>query len=614
MPDNNIILEKDFKNDEIRDVINTQFRGLAKKYFQLDTLKESDHLKLLKESSRFFSFSLPDEINEIFIKYEEAPLFWVFRSPVILYLEKFYASSQNNSRNQNYYKSARDFYTKWLLNKNENEKKYFAVSVLNILERQSNSNNILNFILQAIVLGYDNNVLNFSKAIELLEKTEEMINEQKLHDNIKQELRYLICLYRGFIQMRQNENENALENFAEAVSLKPFGVTAKFYREYNNSILYGNSLDNEILHDLYSYDIARIEYSIDKNDLSMMDYLINNAVIHNLFYYPELTGSYTAIYDFLSGINSTLEYDLNKLKADLYNFKNLRINEYLHEENLTEISFLEKIFKSYINDENIFFKGISGKLHQKFRQIVENIVNAINQKYYDEIKEKLKIYVNEIEYKTSDLELIKQEHDKLKIRIKERLHNTINGIEERAANDIAYFEKRIENLQNEQGCNPKVSFKNAMTYNIILSFTTFLMGGCAEYSNTFMSETSKFSQFFPVVVISGFKWGVIAFTIGLVISLITAGLSILEGTNQKQKLLRAINRIKDDKDYQIEYYKKESARTEKESEDKFKVRIEEKKKYIDKLKTEKDEQEKKHLEEIEKNVQDEIQPLLALIS
>ena len=614
MPENNIILEKDFKNDEIRDVINTQFRGLAKKYFQLDTLKEADHLKIIKESSRFFSFSLPEEINEIFIKYEEAPLFWIFRSPLILYLEKFYSSSQNNSRDRNYYKTARDFYTKWILNKDENEGKYFAVSVLNILERQSSSNNILNFILQAVVLSYDNNISNFSKSIELLEKAEEFINEQKLHDNIKQELGYLIYLYKGFIQMRQNENENALENFAEAISVKPFGITAKFYRDYNNSILSGISLNNEILHELYSYDISRIEYSIDENDLSMMDYLINNAVIHNLFYYPELSGSYTAVYDFLSGIKNTREYDLNKLKADLYNFKNLRIKEYLHDENLTEVSFLEKIFKSYINEENIFFNGISGKLRQKFTQMVENIVNAINQKYYDEIKEKLKIYVNEIEYKTSDLELIKKEHDKLKIRIKDRLHNTINGIEERAANDIEYFEKRIENLQNEHGCNPKVSFKNAMTYNIILSFTTFLMGGCAQYSNTFMSDTSKFSQFFPVVVLTGFKWGVIAFTIGLVISLITAGLSILEGANQKQKLLHAINRIKDDKDYQIEYYKKESARAEKESEDRFKVRIEEKKKYIDKLKTEKDEQEKKYLKEIEKNVQDETKPLIALIS
>jgi hypothetical protein len=140
------------------------------------------------------------------------------------------------------------------------------------------------------------------------------------------------------------------------------------------------------------------------------------------------------------------------------------------------------------------------------------------------------------------------------------------------------------------------------------------MGGCAEYSNTFMAETSKYSQFFPLVILTGFKWGMIAFTIGLVISLITAGLSILEGSNQKQKILQAINRIKEDKDYQKEYYRKEMELKEKESDIRFKESIEEKKKYIDKLRIEKDEQEKKYFEDIEKSMLEEYKPLLALIS
>ncbi len=178
MIEDNYILEKELDNFELRDVVITQFRGLAKKYFQLDVLNETDYLKLLKESSTFYSFTLPEEISEMFIKNEDAPLFWIYRSPVILYLEEFYKSSSARTSEQNNYKVVKDFYTKWIINKNEDEKKYFASSALNILGKRSNSHNILNVIFHAIILGYENNVLNVSKAIELLDKAKELIKEQ----------------------------------------------------------------------------------------------------------------------------------------------------------------------------------------------------------------------------------------------------------------------------------------------------------------------------------------------------------------------------------------------------------------------------------------------------
>lgn len=614
MVEDNYILEKELESFELKDVVITQFRGLAKKHFQLDILNKTDYLKLLKESSTFYSFSLPEEINEMFIKDEDAPLFWIYRSPIILYLEEFYKSTSAHTNEQNYYKVIKDFYTKWILNKNEDEKKYYASSALNFLGKRSNSHNILNVIFHAIILGFENNVLNVSKAIELLDKAKELVKEQNFNDNIKVELNYLVNLFQGFIKVKQNENESSLSHFSEALSVKPLGITAKFYHALNSSIIGVNPFDGESFNEFYLYDIARIEYTIDKNDLPMMNFFIKNAVFHNLFYYTKLSQSYTSAFDFLSEIKNTSEYDLNKLKADLINFKNLNTSEYLNEKNSAEISFIEKLFQSNFNSENIFFIGISSKLNRKFTLVIENIINSIKQKYYDGVKEKLQLFENELQYKITDLELLTRDHEGQKNRFKEKLNNVIKAIEKKAAENIAYFEERIESLNTELGYDPKITFKNAMTYNIILSFTTFLMGGCAEYSNTFMAETSKYSQFFPLVVLTGFKWGIIAFTIGLVISLITAGLSILEGSNQKQKLLQAINKIKDDKDYQKEYYRKEMERKEKESDIRFKESIEEKKKYIDKLKIEKDELEKKYLEDVEKNMEEETKPLLALIS
>ncbi len=127
----NFQVEQEYDKLELSEVITAKFRSLAKQYFQFNVFVETDYLKLIKESSQFYSFDLPEEISEMFIKYEEAPLFWVFRSPVMRYLEDFFKTSIARGGSENYYKVIKDFYTKWLLNKHEHEKKYFAASALN---------------------------------------------------------------------------------------------------------------------------------------------------------------------------------------------------------------------------------------------------------------------------------------------------------------------------------------------------------------------------------------------------------------------------------------------------------------------------------------------------
>lgn len=613
MIDDNITIEKDSDRDELREVIITKFRGLAKQYFQLDVHKEIDYLNLIKESARFYSFGLPDELSEMLIRYEEAPLFWIFRSPIITYLEDFLKTSNSQSGGQNLYKIIKDFYTKWLINKQDDEKKYFAMSAVNFIEKKSSKSNFLHLIFEATILGYDKHLINTSRAIELLEKSKELINGQNLNEDVRDELRYILLIYQGFFLLRAYDNESASRYFAEALTVKPFGITAKFYSSLNSVIVNDGILPAEALMDFYSYDKSRIEFAIDKNDLSMMSYFINYAVINKLFYQHELAQSFTVFSDFLRDVKNSVEYDLNKLKASLTNFKNLNVNEYYDDKVVNNITFIEKLFQSYFKDENVFFTGVSGKLFQKFKQTLDIIINAIKQKYYNEVKAKLQIFENELQYKITDLQLLTKEHEDQKNKYKERLSNTIKGIEKKAAESIAYIEERIENLQIEQGYDPKQTFKNAMTYNIILSFTVFLMGGCAEYSNTFMNDVNRYNQFFSLVVVAGFKWGIIAFTVGLIISIVAAGLAILEAANQKQKLLQTINRLKDDKDYQIEFYKKEFERKGKESDERFNKNIEEKKKYIDGLKADKDLQEKKFKEEAEKQIQVEAKPILELI-
>ncbi len=613
MIENNFQVEQEFDKKELSDVITAKFRSLAKQYFQFNVLKETDNLNLVKESSLFYGFRLPESIGELFIKYEEAPLFWVYNSPVMQHLENLFNTSVTRAGSESYYKIIKEFYTKWLLNKHENEKRYFAASALKYVEKKSNKNNFLNLIYQSVILGYDRYLANPSKAVELLEISMELINGQKLNDDIKEKLKYLILLYQGFYCIKQNNNKSALNYFTEALSVNSSGITAKFYQTLNSVIEKDEFISPEILNDLYSYDILRIEFAIDNNNLAMMKYFIKYALISNLFFYPELSNSYPVFFDFLRDIINSTEYDINKLKANLNNLKNLNMQEYYDNKIESNILFIEELVRNYYKEDNVLFVGIAYKLYEKFKQTVEAITSGIKNKFYGEAEEKLKVFENELQYKLSELQILTKEHEEQKIKFKEKMDNTLKAFEKKAAEHIAYLEERIENLNLQKGYDPRSAFKNAMTYNIMLSFTVFLMSGCAEYSNTFISETARYYDFFSTVVLTGFKWGIIAFSVGLIISLAAALVAVTEGSNQKKKLLKTINKIKDDKDYQIEYYRKESEIREKESDEKFNKTLEVRKKYIDSLKAEKETEEKKYKEEADKNINRECKPLLALI-
>lgn len=133
--DENFNSVEGFEDSTLSEVNIFKFKNMGKEFFQLDVDEVVDILKNIKESSRFFSFKLPDEISEAFIRYEEAPLFWTSRSPIILQLEDIYKTSSGNSTGQSAYKAIKEFYTKWIIIKSEDEKRYFAASALNYAEK-----------------------------------------------------------------------------------------------------------------------------------------------------------------------------------------------------------------------------------------------------------------------------------------------------------------------------------------------------------------------------------------------------------------------------------------------------------------------------------------------
>jgi hypothetical protein len=195
----------------------------------------------------------------------------------------------------------------------------------------------------------------------------------------------------------------------------------------------------------------------------------------------------------------------------------------------------------------------------------------------------------------------------------DNLAKDIKLIETNITEEISLWEERIKNLDTESKLNPKIAFSRTMTYNIVLSFISSLMGGCAGYSSSFVKDVSELKDLFSAIMISGFKWGLITFVVGGLISAAAAAYALLEKSNRKQGIMQKISSLKNEKEHTINELKKEAQRKEKRISLKFNDESAINKKVIEDLIREKEKKEKEYKVEAEKLIEEETMLLKNLI-
>ena len=93
-----------------------RFNRLKQQYFKKAKLKDFSYLEVLKEGSKFFTFDLPKEIGEYFVRREETPNLWLLEFPLLLKTEKLFDEKVKNSRSQNE-NSVKRYYQRWVVAK-----------------------------------------------------------------------------------------------------------------------------------------------------------------------------------------------------------------------------------------------------------------------------------------------------------------------------------------------------------------------------------------------------------------------------------------------------------------------------------------------------------------
>lgn len=562
MKQDNIIFETSGVKFSGTDQDVSRFNNLARDYFQTASGIEKDNLAVIKDGAKFFSFQLPPELNDFFISCYHAPLFWITDSPLLLFLEEFFKAHLSKGNGLDYHNDIKTFYSRWALINSNEEKKYFAISALKFLEKNVSKHNFYNTIVHAVILTWEDSLFNPDKALDLFDKAKDRVNSLKIGENKKDELFYIITLFCGFINLRQKKYEEAKLNFDNALTIKPSGISAVFHSAYSDIKLDNYTAAVASIREIFLYDLARISYSLDQNDISMFNYFTLNSVFANIFHYHEFSAVYEEINALISGKKNVEEAEVNNLKQQTRKFLQIKFEDSLACIAGGDVSLIDKLIKSFAGSKNVFFISSINKLETKFKKVVKAIETEIRRKHAAEIEARMDLFELEIKEKVAAAEVLKKEMEKFKIKIKEKLQDDVSEIERLMNSNIGILEDRIKHLHMVPKLDPVTAFKNTTTYNFILSIIVFLIGAFAGYSSASLGGSSDSNSLMVLIMTGGIKWALFSFLIGLVVAAIVSGSTVMERSNVKQRLLQSITILKTRKEQEIANLKEEIKRKE----------------------------------------------------
>ncbi|MCU7513959.1 MAG: tetratricopeptide repeat protein [Ignavibacteria bacterium] len=580
-----------------------RFRTYAKEHFQDLVKREVDYLEFIKKSAQFYSFRLPPDKGELFIRYTSAPFFWLCDSPALTKFEEWLKQeSKGRSTALEGYRTIKEFYSKWATLKSEQEKKYYSLSTLKLIERETNKDNILVHIFHAVILTYDKKLFNPAKASEILQNALMTLENLKLDAQLKSEFQYLLYIYLGFALLKQLNYEEAAEKFTAATNSSPIGITAKFYLAYAARRAGSPEAAMMMLNELLHFDKEAIEYAVEMNSMMLMAYYIRHAVTYEIFAEPDFADLLEEIEAAIAIETGIKEFSFVKISDALSKLGEAKVKEFYTEELEKSMAFLDKTSTGLIGNRNTIADYTLSALHEKLMKIVENIVENIRQKFMAEVYDQLKQFDITIDENLNIIKHLEKEEEEMKNLQKKKLEDQLEELETAINENIAFLEDKIENIHLDAKFNPHTVFNNSMVYNLIVTLVVFTIGAFAGCSRSSLDNSEGLRDVMSTVMLGGIKWGLVTFFIGTIISAFTAAFAVMERTTEKQNLLRKITYFKSHKEREVELLTRESEKRIKTIGENFKERVTDHKRTVDRIRSEKESLSAELLEEANKKI------------
>ena len=588
------------------------FKKLSKLYLPRDG-EESQNGAMLKRGNLFFQLVQQKEYDELFLVLNKAPYFWIYDSHFNKFLKNFFRLNNTVKNESNSLLEFIKFYTRWVLGKTSEEKKFYAASAVDIIRKKKFAKHILSQIMEAVIYTFEPTLKLQPAAIELFDTSIEKIPSLKLPNDIENEMEYYLKLFKGFAFLKQNVLESAENMFTQALGIKTAGINAKFYLLLTSLLLKNTEVAESLFREIYDYDLERVQYALNLNDSRLFRAYCYENVMQNLFRHKECL----AIFDSLSneiGIRTgNSELLFGSLKSKLIDFKNINLRSKVSEDDLRQIYTIDDILSHFSKKNNIIFQSSLNLMENKFYDLLRTIIDLLGNAFESEIQSKLNMHDMQIEEGQATIDELQSEIESSKTNIRKKYDALIEKYKAAMNEKVSMLEDRIANLANQSEYNVFTVFKNNMFYNLFLSILVLLIIGFASYSNNEINDISNIQKLIKAFILTGAQWGIITFIMGSIFSLIHLLSVISERSNQKQILLKKIETIKKNYDNELNEIRKEREDTEKTIIEKIKEKIEFNEARIKNLLEERKKEEEELRQTYRTEIEKETCPLRALL-
>ncbi len=538
-----------------KDLFAAKFNKIAKDLFQHYSVGITDPKEILEEYSQQVRYNLPEEINEFFIDKKFAPLFWISQNPIINKIYNISLSSVNSSGEKIKFSEIRSFYSKWVLQKNENEKHYFAFSTLNLLDKIKNPENIIKNFLTGTLYSFDKELNSPEDALKNFSEIGVKLDTVQTDINFRREINYLTELFSGFALWETGEYELIKQKFSSAVNAKSHGMTANFYEALVCRLIGDKESSLENIAKLIDYDKRRIQYAVENNNLELFSFFLRNLFISRVFREKSFS-SYLNDLNYL--IKSTLPHSENSFSALMKKINLLKdhdLTRFFNNEVRENLKFISGFMGAFDSNKNIMILNSASLLGDKVCHIKDLILDEIKDQAEKEREEKLEIFTRSINENKELIEYWNAELEEKVKKYKKILEDNLKNVEENISFHITKLEQSIDKLETKDDFNPSKTFNNSMVYNTIISLLIFMIGG---FAGVFADDYNHFERGSIVskVIIEGLKWGGITFLLGLMVAILTSISTFWEKSSEKQRILKNISFMKNQKEKEKESTRK----------------------------------------------------------
>ena len=537
-----------------REIAFKKFKNYAKEKFANSVKFDLSFDEYERLASYHFSLRIPEELNEFFIDDELVHYFLVIKNPLLFQAERFIKQNPHLFTLAETYWDIKNLYKLWIKQQSTEDKKYYANTIIKIVERNYEYFDFLSLIHYAVVCSRQNNSDLLHKAADTIIKIQAEVDSLTISQKVKEQLYYFTSLLYGYINLQMQNNEVALQAFTEAKKYKVNPITALFYEAIVNIRLGNRDVAFNNIKRILEFDRMKLNYAMEINSENYFNFFVKNALVYNVFRKEDFVCMLEDIKIMVETLKDENKKLIKKVFEQVVYFLNSKDRDLCDDALRAEIVFLKNMLEKYYLSKNILIINSAPVFRDKFNTLIDKMIEKVSREYESTILQKLSLYETQLEQVQKNLQRVANEKASAIGMLNDKLKNSIKKVEEIYDEQIKALERRIEHLSDEDKYNPVMLFKDAIMFSAVVAMIVFVIGG---FASGYSSAADGSDSVMKTLMLSGFKWGGITFIVGLIISFFSSASGVLDKTNKKQQLVKEISKLKAQKEEQIEHLNKE---------------------------------------------------------